>query len=269
MNATLEQLQALKLWGMLDAWREQQASPTYQDLAFDERLALLVEREHLRRQHLRQQRRLKQAQLPLTEVSLESIDYTTSRGLSKTRWLQLAQGQWLRESLQLLLVGPTGIGKTFLASVLAQHLCRLGHTVRYGKTHELLAALKRAQADGSFPKLRKQLVTFDLLIWDEWLRDPLSVPDARLALDLIDDRYRRKSCLFVTQLPIESWHPQIQDATLADAILDRIVHDAIRVALKGESMRKLTSPLKANTASDLPTPSASLDTSSENRDAKS
>lgn len=268
MNTTLEQLQALKLLGMLDAWREQQASPTYQDLAFDERLALLVEREHLRRQRLRQQRRLKQAQLPVADVSLESIDYATPRGLSQSRLLQLAQGQWLQASLQLLLVGPTGIGKTFLASVLAHHLCRLGHTVRYGKTHELLAELKRAKADGSFPKLRKQLLAFDLLIWDEWLRDPLSLPDARLVLDLIDDRYRRKSCLFVTQLPVESWHPQIQDATLADAILDRIVHDAIRVGLKGESMRKLTSPLKADTTNDIPLHSASLDTSSENRDAK-
>jgi DNA replication protein DnaC len=160
------------------------------------------------------------------------------------------------------------IGKTFLASVLAHHLCLLGHTVRYCKTHELLADLKRAKADGSFSKLRKQLLALDLLIWDEWLRDPLSVPDARLALDLIDDRYRRQSCLFVTQLPVESWHPQIQDATLADAILDRIVHDAIRVPLKGESMRKLTSPLKADATNDSCPYSASLDTSSENRDAK-
>lgn len=113
----------------------------------------------------------------------------------------------------------------------------------YFKTHDLLTELKLAKADGSFPKLRKRLDGFELLILDEWLRDALSVNDARELLDLLDQRYRQRSCLFATQLPLEQWHPQIQDPTLADAILDRIVHDAIRLALKGESMRRFTSPL--------------------------
>ena len=243
MSATVEQLQTLKLFGMLDAWLEQQALPSYHDLSFDERLSLLVEREHLRRQHLRQKRRLKQAQLPTAEASLESIDYSLPRGLSKAQMLQLAQGQWLRDHLQLLIVGPTGIGKTFIASVLTQHLCRNGQAARYFKTHELLSELKLARADGSFPRLRKQLGNLDLLILDEWLRDALDVNSAREILDLLDDRYRKSSCLFATQLPVEQWHSQIQDPTLADAILDRIVHDSIRLTLKGESMRKMTSPM--------------------------
>lgn len=247
MSATVEQLQTLKLFGMLDAWVEQQALPSYQDLSFDERFSLLVEREHLRRQHLRQKRRLKQAQLPTAEASLESIDYSLPRGLSKAQMLQLAQGQWVRDHLQLLIVGPTGIGKTFVASVLTQHLCRNGQSARYFKTHELLRELKLARADGSFPRLRKQLGNLNLLILDEWLRDALDVNSARELLDLLDDRYRKSSCLFATQLPIEQWHSQIQDPTLADAILDRIIHDSIRLKLKGESMRKTTSPLMENT----------------------
>ncbi len=243
MNATTEQLQSLRLLGMLEAWGEQKSLPSYQDLSFDERFGLLVEREHLRRQHLRQQRRLKQAQLPLSGPSLESIDYSISRGISKGQFLQLAQGSWLTEHLQLVLVGPTGIGKTFLATVLAEHLCHLGHPVRYFKTHELLVELQLTKADGSFPKFRKQLNRFELIVFDEWLRDSLSVTQARDILDLLDDRYRKSSCLFATQLPVEQWHAQIQDPTLADAILDRIVHDSTRLTLKGESMRKLTSPL--------------------------
>jgi DNA replication protein DnaC len=150
----------------------------------------------------------------------------------------------LGQHLNLIFMGPTGVGKTFLACVLADHLCKQGYTVRYFKTAELLSELKFAKVDGSFPKLRKQLAAFDLIILDEWLRDALSPNDAREILDFLDDRYRRSSCLLATQFPVNQWHSQIQDPTLADAILDRLVHDSLRLALKGESMRKLTSPLK-------------------------
>jgi len=242
MQQTIEQLKHLKLNGLLEAWSEQQAQPTYQDLAFDERFALLVEREYIRRQNQRLQRRLKQAQL-FIGASLADIDFAVPRGLKKTQFLEWAQGQWLTKHLNLIILGSTGVGKTFLACTLADHLCKQGHTVRYLKTAELISQLQLAKVDGSFPQFRKQLASFNLVILDEWLRDELNPNQARELLDFLDDRYRRASCLFVSQFPIHDWHPKIQDPTLADAILDRIVHDSLRLPLKGESMRKLTSPL--------------------------
>jgi DNA replication protein DnaC len=241
--ATVEQLQMLRLSGMLEAWQEQQQTPTYQDLNFDERFALLVEREHLRRAQQRLQRRLKQAQLTLT-AALGDIDFTVSRGLAKSKFLELAQGHWVMEHHHLIVVGPTGVGKTFLSSVLANQCAQQGQTVRYFRSSDLIMELKLAKADGSWRKLQRQLAAFDLLIIDDWLRDPLSPGEARDLLDLLDERYRKASCLFATQLPINQWHQHIHDPTLADAMLDRVVHDAMRIILKGESMRKLTSQVK-------------------------
>jgi DNA replication protein DnaC len=203
---------------------------------------MLTVPEHLRRAQQRLQRRLKQAQLS-TAACLSDIDFSVPRGLSKTKFLELAQGQWVQDRLHLILVGPTGIGKTFLSSVLADQSCKQGHSVRYFRMTDLLLELKLAEADGSFHKLQRQLATFGLLILDDWLRDPLSIPESRDFLDLLDLRYRKASCLFATQLPINQWHQQIHDPTLADAILDRIVHDSLRLLLNGESMRKLTSKL--------------------------
>jgi DNA replication protein DnaC len=242
MKQTIEQLKDLKLLGLLDAWQEQQSLTTFHDLSFDERLGLLVEREYLRRQNQRLQRRLSQAHLPI-HASLDLVDFDVPRGLRKVQFLELAQGQWVQNRLSLILLGPTGVGKSFLACVLADHLCKQGHSVHYIKTADLLMELRLARADGSFQKLRKQLALYSLLVLDEWLRDPLSIVDARELLDLLDDRFRKTSCIFVTQVPVTQWHPQIQDPTLADAILDRIVHDSLRLSLKGESMRKLTSQL--------------------------
>ncbi len=243
--STVEQLQALRLGGMLEAWHEQCTTPTYHDLSFDERFSLLVEREHHRRAQQRLQRRLKQAQLSTT-ASLADIDFSAPRGLVKSKFLELAQGKWLQEPLNLILVGPTGVGKTFLSSVLANHCCTLGYTVRYLRCADLLLEMRLAKADGSFPKLQRQLASFSLLLLDDWLRDPLLPQEARDLLDLLDLRYRKASSLFATQLPVNQWHQQIQDPTLADAILDRIVHDSLRLVLKGESMRKLTSKIQSS-----------------------
>jgi DNA replication protein DnaC len=251
MQVIIEQLQQMRLTGLLEAWREQQAMPTYHDLSFDERLALMVEREYIRRQNQRMQRRLKQARLPI-QATLDAVDFHVPRGLNKLQFLEFAQGHWLQEKLSLILLGPTGVGKSFLASVLANHLCKQGHTVRYIKTADLVLELKLTKADGSYPKLRKQLAAYDLLVLDEWLRDPLSLFEAREILDVLDERFRKASCIFATQIPIEQWHPQIQDPTLADAILDRIVHDAMKVSLRGESMRKLTSKLTPKEENDRP-----------------
>lgn len=240
--STIEQLTALRLSGMLEAWSEQHTSTTYHDLSFDERFSLLVEREHYRRFQQRLQRRLKQAQLSTT-ASVADIDFSVPRGLVKAKFLELAQGQWVHEHLNLIVVGPTGVGKTFLSCVLANGCCTLGHTVRYLRSADLLLEFKLAKADGSFPKLQRQLAGLGVLIFDDWLRDPLLPQDARDLLDLLDLRYRKASSLFATQIPVNQWHQQIQDPTLADAILDRIVHDSLRLGLKGESMRKLTSKI--------------------------
>jgi DNA replication protein DnaC len=232
---------------MLEAWNEQQSQPTYHNLSFDERFSLLVEREHLRRAQQKLQRRLKLAQLN-TNAALSDIDFAVPRGLSKPKFLELTQGSWLQQRLHLVIVGPTGVGKTFLASVLAEQFCHQGHSVRYFRTAELILELRLAKADGSFHKLQKQLASFALLIFDDWLRDPIPAADARDLLDLIDARYRKASCLFATQLPVNQWHQHIQDPTLADAMLDRIVHDSLRLSLKGESMRKLTSRLSESSS---------------------
>lgn len=246
IQQTIEQLQDLRLMGLLEAWQQQQQSPTYHDLSFDERFGLMIQQEYTRRLNQRLQRRLRDAQLPMT-ARLDQVDFQVRRGLRKAQFLELAQGQWVDNQLNLMLLGPTGIGKSFLAAVLADCLCQRQYTVRYVKTANLLLEIRFAKADGAFPKLRKQLASFDLLILDEWLRDPIPTLEARDLLDLLDDRYRHHSTLFISQIPLEQWHPQIQDQTIADAILDRIVHDSIRLPLKGESMRKLTSPLNQTT----------------------
>ncbi len=222
-SSTIEQLKALRLSGMLEAWSEQHTSGTYHDLEFDERFSLLVEREHYRRAQQRLQHRLKQANLSST-ASVADIDFSVARGLSKSKFLELAGGHWVQEKLNLIVVGPTGVGKTFLSSVLANDCCALGHTVRYLRSADLLLEFKLAKADGSFPKLQRHLASFGLLIFDDWLRDPLGPQDARDLLDLLDLRYRKAASLFATQIPVNQWHQQIGDPTLADAILDRIVH---------------------------------------------
>jgi DNA replication protein DnaC len=243
-SATVEQLQLLRLNGMLEAWQHQHSTPSFHDLGFDERFALLVEREYLKRQQQRLQRRLKQAQLTMS-ATLSEIDFTVARGLSKSKFLELTQGHWVQEHLHLILVGPTGVGKTFLSSVLAHQCAQHGFSVRYFRCSDLLLELKLAKVDGSWRKFQRQLATFHLLIIDDWLRDPLAAAEARDLLDLLDERYRTASCLFATQLPIAQWHQHIHDPTLADALLDRVVHDALRIVLKGESMRKLTSKVKS------------------------
>ncbi|MEL6162022.1 MAG: IS21-like element helper ATPase IstB [Cyanobacteria bacterium J06627_32] len=251
MQQTLEQLKDMKLSGFIEAWKEQQAQPTFHSLSFDERFSLLVEKEYCRRQRQRLARRLKQAQLFLG-AAIADVDFEVPRGLKKAQFLEWAQGQWLMQHLHLTLVGPTGTGKTFLSCVLADHLCKQGYRVRYLKTAELVTELRLAKADGSFPRLRKRLASFDLVILDEWLRDPLPKTDARDLLDFLDDRYRRSSCLFATQFPVNQWHQQIQEPTLADAILDRIVHDSLRLVLEGESMRKLTSKIQSSSQKNDP-----------------
>lgn len=183
----------------------------------------------------------------LWQEGLDRGDWTLSYGQFCRRY-----NQWKgAHNLSMRQVYEGG-DKTFLACALADHLCKQGLRVRYLKTAELLTELKFAKADGSFPKFRKQLASFELVILDEWLRDTLSANDAREVLDFLDDRYRQASCLFASQFPVTDWHQKILDPTLADAILDRIVHDSVRISLRGESMRKLTSKLMPTDEKSVP-----------------
>jgi DNA replication protein DnaC len=235
---TLQTLRDLRLTGMADAYEAQLRDPEVQALSCDERLGLLADQEWSRRQSRRLARRLKDAKLPLN-ATIEDIDYTTPRGLDRVLLRTLAEGRWLQEHLCVLITGPAGAGKTFIASALGNAACRQGWTARYYRLSRLLADLGIAKADGSYPRFLARLAKTDLLLVDEWGLAPLTVADARELLEVIDDRCTTRSTLIASQLPLDAWHGKIPDPSLADALLDRVVHAAHKIALRGESMRKL------------------------------
>jgi DNA replication protein DnaC len=234
---TREQLHVLKLAGMLDALEQQQAQPETHDLAFEERFALLVDREILHRENRRLARLLKTARLRV-EACVEDIDYRHPRGLQKSRMAQLASLDWIRRSLNLCLTGPTGCGKTWIACALGNQACRQGLSVRYLRLPTLLEQLRIAHGDGTYVRLMGQLLKTDLLILDDCGIQPLTRPQRNDLMEVIEDRHDRRSTLIASQLPIDHWHDYIGEATLADAILDRMLHGAHRLNLTGESMRK-------------------------------
>lgn len=183
-------------------------------------------------------RRLQIARLPLP-AAIEDIDYTTPRGLERSLLRTLAEGRWLHEHLNLILCGPTGVGKTYIASALGNAACRPGVSVRYYRVSRLAGDLTLAKADGSYPRLMRTLAKTELLIHDDWGLALLSASEARELLEVIDDRGTRHSTLIASQLPVETWHSAIPDPSIADALLDRVVHTAYKIVLRGESMRKV------------------------------
>ncbi len=239
---TTEQLRALKLTGMLEAWEQQREQPQTHDLSFDERLALLVEREILHRENRRLARLLKAAKLRVN-ACIEDIDYRHPRGLEKSRMAALASGDWIRQSLNLCITGPTGCGKTWLACALGNQACRQGLSVRYLRLPMLFEQLRIAHGDGTYPRLMNLLLKMDLLILDDWGIQKITAAQRQDLMEVIEDRHGRRSTLIASQLPIEHWHDYIGEATLADAILDRLLHGAHRLELRGESMRKLAADL--------------------------
>ena len=233
----VKQLYSLRCTGMADALREQLQTPEAASLSFEERLAFLIERELLLREQRAITGKLRHARLR-EQACIEDIDYKASRGLSKMQINQLVLCHWINNKENLLITGPTGTGKTYLACALAHKACRLRLGVRYIRLPKLFQTMDIAKADGSYAKLLEQIAKIPLLVLDDWGVAPMTDANRRDFLELIDDRYQRTSTLITSQLSVSLWHDSIGDATLGDAILDRLVHNAHRVELTGDSMRK-------------------------------
>jgi len=241
----LDKLSQLHLSGFRAALEEQLGNPQYAELSFEERLGLLVDVETTRRANNSLKRRIRTARFPLL-ATMEDLDLSAARGLNRAQVLQLAQSEWVSRQLNMLILGATGAGKTYLACALGRAACQASCKVRFERTSRLLQTLELARADGSYPQLLRTLARVQLLIFDDWLRDPLSRSQARDLLEILDDRYGRSATMVVTQVPVTDWHSRIPDPTLSDAVLDRLIHNAYRLELQGESMRKVHSPLHPN-----------------------
>ena len=235
---TLAQLRALRLDGMVQAIADQATSAAASGLAFDERLGMLVQREVDWRDSKRLERLLKAAKLKVSSACIEDIDWRSSRGLDRTLITALAGGDWLRTGHNILITGATGVGKTWLACALAHQAARSGFSVLYMRAPRLLEELRIAHGDGSFGRRLAQLARIDLLALDDFAIAPITPAERNDLLELLDDRVGARATLITSQLPVSAWHEWLNDPTLADAILDRIVHAAHRIPLKGESMRK-------------------------------
>ena len=246
-HPTLDKLRELKLTGMKDALEEQQHMRDIEALDFEERLGLLVDREITERAGRRLKTRLRNARLR-EQAAIEDLDYRQPRGLDKALMQSLISGQWIRKQLNLLITGPTGVGKTWIACALAHKACRDGFTAQYRRVSRLFDELSYAHADGRYPLLMKKLAGTDVLVIDDWGLTKLTAAQRRDLLEVLDDRHNRKSTLVTSQLPVEHWHKIIGDPTLADAILDRLVHNAYRIQLQGESMRKHAAKVPNNRA---------------------
>ena len=235
---TLVRLRELKLSGMVAALEHQQEQvSTFEALPFIERLSLLLEHEHLMRENRKQVRLIRQAQFKLN-ATLTEIDYTHPRNIQRAQVARLAQGDWIERSQNLLITGPCGSGKTYLACAIGHAACMREYSVRYYRLSRLLLELNQAKADGSYSKLLKQLAKVRLLALDDWGLEPLQPAHRHDLLEILDDRHDNSSTIVISQLPTDQWYAAIGDNTLADAILDRLMHNAHSLKLNGESMRK-------------------------------
>jgi DNA replication protein DnaC len=245
IEATIEKLIAMKLSGMAEGLQEQISNHAYKDLSFEERLGMLVDKEKLARENRQLKILLSHAHLRHHNACFEDIDFRTRRGLSKDVILKLSQNEWIRSNQNIIIVGPTGSGKTYIACALGNSAVRQGIHTTYIRLPRLAQELKIAKADGSFVKFLGRLQRIRLLIIDDWGINPFTDDERRNFLEIMEDRYNVRSTIIASQFPIDTWHDIIGDPTLADAICDRIVHNAHKIILKGgeDSMRKIYSTL--------------------------
>ena len=235
---TVEQMQSLGLVEMARAWQAQQKDPEAAQLSFDERFALLVDAQYLHNSNKRIARLLSEAKLRLLQACVEDVDFPKTRELDRPLWRQLSTGRFINDKKGILIVGATGTGKTYLACALGQQACRHGRRVRYYRTSRLLEELAIARADGSYQRTLARIARYDLLILDDFLMVPPTESQRRDLFEVLEDRAGNRSTLCTSQLPVDAWHAQLGDPTLADALLDRLVHTAYRLVLKGPTRRK-------------------------------
>jgi DNA replication protein DnaC len=238
IEPTLEKLRAMRLSTMAEAFREQQEKTDIGELAFEERFGLLVDAEQLARENKRKARLLREAKLKQSQACLEEIDYAARRGLDKSTIRRLATCSWVSEHQNIVITGATGTGKTYLACAFAHQACRRGYRVLYRRASRLFEEMHLARADGSYVRMLARIARMEVLVLDDWALTKLREQERLDLLEILEDRAENRSTVMTSQLPIAKWHEQIGDPTLADAILDRVLHKAHRIVIKGTSMRK-------------------------------
>ncbi len=243
---TIEKLNSMKLAAMARAFADQLQCPDMTALSFEERFGLIVDYQMTDLENRRMLNRLKNAKLRLS-ASIEDLDFRQGRGMDRSTVMSLAQNQWVKSHHNILVTGPTGAGKSYLACALAQKACRDGHSVLYQRLPRLLQDIAVSRHDGRYSKLLAPITKCEVLILDDLLISPLTRDDQRELLEIVEERYDRKATVITSQLPVKFWHDAMQDPTLADAILDRLVHNAYKLELKGESMRRKRSLLDQKT----------------------
>ena len=234
---TLEKMNAMKLFGMVESFETQLSSSEYAELSFEERVGLMVDTEWTAREQRKLSRRLRGAKLKYP-ASLENVNFRAPRGLNRQQVLSLGSCGWIAEHHNVLISGPTGIGKSFLACAFVERACRRGFTGYYVRAPRLIHELAVARGDGSYGRLLAKLAKLDLLAIDDWLLHPLKESERRDLMEVIEDRAERGSTLIASQLPVKNWHGAVGDPNQADAICDRLLHRAHRIALKGASLRQ-------------------------------